>query len=181
MNGEDMFETLCWYVIHTHPRQEDRADSNLRAWKVETLAPKTRGRRYNNFTGESSYLTRPLFPRYIFARFKIHDLYHKVRFTRGIENLVSFNGYPTPVAEEIIAAIQSRIRSDGFVALGEEFEPGDEVVIKDGPFRSFSGIFERDMNDADRVRILLQTVGYQAHIQIDRDKIKKLDHSAVIS
>lgn len=29
-----------WYVVHTNPKQEDRAYSNLRCWGVETLHPK---------------------------------------------------------------------------------------------------------------------------------------------
>jgi len=177
MNCEELFDTLCWYVIHTLPKQEDRADRNLRAWNVETLAPKTRQCRYSQFTTSRSYLTKPLFPRYIFARFKLSDLYHKVRFTRGVEGLVSFNSYPTPVDDQIIASIQSRICSDGFVALGEGFSPGDEVIIKDGHFKGFRGIFDREMNDTDRVRILLQAVSFQAHFHIDRDMVKKFDRS----
>jgi hypothetical protein len=35
----------CWYVIQTKPKQEDRADLNLRAWKIETFAPTLKERR----------------------------------------------------------------------------------------------------------------------------------------
>ena len=40
-----------WYVVHTKSRQEERANSNLRAWGVETLNPKVKTRRYNQFIG----------------------------------------------------------------------------------------------------------------------------------
>jgi hypothetical protein len=48
------------------------------------------------------------------------------------------------------------------------------VVIKDGPLKSFAGIFEREMKGAERVRILIQTVSYQAHVEIERNMVKKV-------
>ncbi len=51
-----------WYVVYTNPKQEGRADSNLRAWGVETLHPKLQARRYNEFTGAPTVTTKPLFP-----------------------------------------------------------------------------------------------------------------------
>jgi len=114
-----------------------------------------------------------LFPSYIFARFKVDGLYHKVRYTRGIRRLVSFGDYPTVISEEIITEIQSRIKEDGFVRIDEVLIRGDEVIIKDGPFKNLAGIFDREVKGADRVRILLQTVSYQAHLVIQKDLLKK--------
>jgi transcription antitermination factor NusG len=62
---------------------------------------------------------------------------------------------------------------DNFVRIDEEIRPGDKVVIKDGPLKNFAGIFEREMKDTDRVRLLLEAVSYQAHIEIERDLVKK--------
>ncbi len=167
---EDM---IRWYVIHTHPKQEDRAGSNLKVLGVPIFNPKTRERRYNQFANVPTYVTKPLFPRYIFAQFKINDLYHKVRFTRGVYSVVSFGEGPTPIDEEIITLIRSNIKEDGFVRIDEEIRPGDKVIVKDGPLKNFAGIFERAMKDSDRIRILLETVSYQAHIEIERDMVKK--------
>src|SRR5262245_58434458 len=99
-------DSTRWYVIHTHPKQEDRASSNLSVLGVPTFNPKIRERRYNQFVSAPNYVVKSLFPRYIFARFKIDDLYHKVRFTRGVYGVISFGGSPTPIDEEIILLIQ---------------------------------------------------------------------------
>lgn len=166
-------DVTCWYVIHTHSKQEDRAASNLRVLGVPILNPKVRGRRYNQFVNVPTYVTRPLFPRYIFAQFKIHDLYHKVRFTRGVYSVVSFGEGPASIDEEIIALIQSNVKEDGFVRIDDEIKPSDKVIVKDGLLKNFSGIFEREMKDTDRIRILLEAVSYQAHVEIQRDMVKK--------
>jgi transcriptional antiterminator RfaH len=162
-----------WYVIHTHPKQEDRVGGNLRVLGVPIFNPQIREHRYNQFIIAPTYVTKPLFPRYIFAQFKINNLYHKIRFTRGVYCVVSFGESPTPIDEQIITLIQSNIKEGGFVRIDEEVRPGDRVVVKDGPLKNFAGIFEREMKDYDRIRILLETVSYQAHVEIDRDLLKK--------
>jgi transcription elongation factor/antiterminator RfaH len=162
-----------WFLIHTHSKQEDRAESNLRVLGVQVFSPKVKERRYNQYTNAPNYVTKSLFPRYIFAQFSINDFYHKVRFTRGVYSVVSFGDGPTPIDEEVIALIRSHIRDGCFVDISEDISLGDEVVVKYGPLKDFAGIFVQEMKDADRVRILLQTVSYQAHIEIDRALVRK--------
>lgn len=175
INKVTIEDAARWYVIHTHPKQEDRAGSNLKVLGAPIFNPKIRERRYNQFVYAPTFVTKPLFPRYIFAQFKINDLYHKVRFTRGVYSVVSFGEGPTPIDEEIITMIQSNIKEGGFVRIDQEIKPGDRVMVKDGPLNNFAGIFEREMKDTDRIRILLETVSYQAHIEIERDMVKRVD------
>lgn len=169
-------DTLSWYVVHTHAKQEERAGSNLQAWGLETLNPKLIVNKCNQYTGQLSRVNKPLFAGYIFARFRFNDLYHKIRFTRGVHSLVCFNNRPTPVAEEIINLIRSRIGTDGFVKTLAELKAGDEVVINDGRFRELHGVFEREMQDADadRVTILLSSVNFQAHVVVDRALVSRV-------
>ena len=62
MDIETRVEDRQWYVLHTKPKQEERANCNLVAWGVETLHPKLKTRRHNEFTGVPTYITQPLFP-----------------------------------------------------------------------------------------------------------------------
>lgn len=163
-----------WYAIHTKPKQEDRADSNLRAWQVETFAPKIKQRNYNKYVGKATFVTKPLFPNYIFAKFKASALLHKVCFTRGVQSVVCFGDKPTPIDESIIKIIQSQKGPDGLIRLGEDLQPGEKVVISDGPLQSFVGIFEGNLKDEERVSILLITVSYQTRVIIERDSVKRL-------
>lgn len=163
-----------WYVVHTHSKQENRAATNLVAWNVETFSPQLKERRQHPFTGESYVVIKPLFTGYIFARFDLEKLYHKVRFTRGIHSLVSFGDNPVPVSQEVVDTIRVRIGKDGFVQIGTTFTPGDRVVIRRGPLKNFTGVFEREMSDSERVMILLDTVNYQARLLVEKDILNKV-------
>jgi transcriptional antiterminator RfaH len=167
-------DSLHWYVVHVHLKQEERTSSNLRTLQLETLAPRLRVSKYNQFTGQLVGAVKPLFPGYIFARFKFNEVYHRIRFTRGVHSLVLFSNTPTPVDDEIIEVIRSRMGDDGFVRTTEELKPGDAVVIKEGRFKNLYGVFEQGMADADRVRILLNTVSFQAHVVVSRALVSKV-------
>src|SRR5215208_4931854 len=136
MNIEPVDDIPQWYVVHTNLRQEERADCNLRAWGVETLHPKLKTRRFNEFTGAPTYITKSLFPRYIFAKFNASKQLGKISFTRGVHDVLRFGGKPVSVDEDIIKVVSSRIDENGFVEMGEEMgelKRGDKVVIKAGP------------------------------------------------
>ena len=165
-----------WYAIRTHINQENRAEANLRAWNVEVFYPKIKEQRRNQFSGAFTSMTKPFFSRYLFARFNAEKALHKVWFTRGVQSVVSFGGAPSPVEDDVIEFFRMRVDKDGFVQLGEDFSPGDKVIMKGGVFDNLVGIFERHTNDSERVMILLQTINYQGHVIVDRRSLRKVAH-----
>jgi transcription antitermination factor NusG len=174
MYHASMPSIISWYVIHTHRRQEDCVAHNLSTLGIETITPRYVKRQYNNYTSEVIHVVKPFFPNYLFARFDIRKLLHKVRLTRGVHSIVCYGITPALVDDCIIATIRSQIGEDGYVKIGENLKPGDEVIIEDGLLKDFRGIFERETSDADRVMLLLQTVSYQAHLVIEREVLKKV-------
>ena len=175
MHYEKAVGNSRWYAIHTHPKQEDRANNNLVAWDVETFSPKIKTRYSNPYTGLSTFVSKPMFPRYIFASFETDKLLSKVLFTRGVHSVVSFGGIPAEVNEEIISFIQSQVAEDGFVRVGEQLKTGDQVVIKDGPLRNLTGVFERQVKGSDRVLILLSAIDYQGSVIVEREHIGRIN------
>ena len=103
-----------------------RASCNLEACGVGTFAPRIEQRRYNHDSGKIEHVIEPLFTNYIFARFK-SAIVSKIRFTRGVRNVVSFAGLAIPIDDEIIYLIQSRMEH-GFVKLDADLKRGDEAV-----------------------------------------------------
>ena len=174
MKAERAVDAPSWYVIQTKPKQEARADSNLTAWDVETFNPKIKEWRCNRLTGKSTLMVVSMFTNYIFARFQADTLLHKVCFTRGVHRVVSFGNAPKAIDDEIIALIHSRQDAEGFIRTQDRFEEGDRVIVKDGSLKDFVGVFQKEMKATDRVLVLLTMVSYQAQLQIEKERIRKL-------
>jgi transcriptional antiterminator RfaH len=102
------------------------------------------------------------------------ELLHKVHFTRGVQGVVSFGEWPTPVDDEIIALLKNQCDADGYIRVGQKLKAGDRVKIMSGPLRNFVGIFEGDVSERDCVAILLTAVSFQNHAVVDRDAVEKL-------
>lgn len=174
MNIEEFTDQPAWFAICTNPKQEDRACNNLQAWGLECFNPKVRERRRNQFTGIATLIPKPLFPRYIFSRFSAKSLLHRVRFTRGIHQVVSFNDKPTPIDDEVIALLKSQVSNEGFMSVGRALKTGDQVRIKDGPWKDLIGVIECDLKASERIRILMTSIRYQGRLTIERNGVEKI-------
>ena len=163
-----------WYVIYTRPKEEDRVDQNLAVLQVETFSPKIKKSQLNEFSGKAVHFKRPMFPRYVFARFDAGNLLHKILYTRGVQRLISINNSPVTVDNEIIDLIRSRVGDDGFVKLYDDLQPGDPVTVNTGSMSGITGIFDRATNDKNRVMIMLGAINYQASVIVDRNSVRKL-------
>lgn len=168
-----------WYAIYTKAREEERADSNLRAWGVETFAPKLKERCRRRNTNQVTYSIKPLFSRYIFAKFDANVLLQKVYYTRGVHSVVCYADQPAIIDDHIIEEIRARVRNDGFIELEDkdDFKAGDKVTIQDGSLSGISGVFHRGLKDSERVLILLTNVNYQVSVAIDRGRVTRADET----
>lgn len=165
-----------WYVIQTKPQQELRANSNLNAYGVKTFFPQVITSTAGKRSLKTKKQTKPLFPRYLFANFNASSMLQKVKYTRGIQTVVSFGNSPCVVDEELIRLIKLQREDDGFIHLERDcIKPGDKVIINKPYFRDFVGVFEHQTKDEDRVSILLTTVSYQVHVIVQRDELQKVE------
>jgi transcriptional antiterminator RfaH len=160
-----------WYVVQSKPKQELRADANLRQWGLDTLTPLIREPCLSPASDQRFHRVSALFPGYLFAQFPL-TLLAKVRLTRGVRDVVGFGEYATPVDDVVIELMRSRIDNDGFVRMAEP-QPGDSVRITHGPLRSLVGIFETELQGRDRVLILLTALGAQSRVQLAKAHIQK--------
>ena len=116
----------------------------------------------------------PMFPGYIFARFDPIDDFHLVKYTRGVKTIVHFGEKIVPIHEDLIDFIRSRLENGIATIQKKPISKGERIVVKDGPFKGLTGIFEREMDGKERVAILLDAVQFAATMEIDRDLIEKL-------
>jgi transcription antitermination factor NusG len=155
-----------WFVLNTKPKKE---------WQVEKLFTEGGIEIYNPKYMHDKRI-KPFFPGYEFIYFDFPLQYQLVRYTRGVKRVVGTQEGPIPISEEIIVGIKSR-EINGLIELlkyGEEPETGDEIEVVEGPLKGLRGIFEKKLDDKDRVLILLNYVTYQGKLLIEKKKLKKV-------
>ena len=146
---------MNWYVIYTKPKCEDSTALLLSNAGIETLCPKIRVRK--RIRGKYAEVTEQLFPSYVFAFFDKEKQGHMIKYTRGVKYIVGKES-PLMVHQEIIDAIKERMKGDIVVPIPEDLSRGDRILIKEGPFKDFYGIFERDIPGKERSMILLEAL-----------------------
>jgi transcriptional antiterminator RfaH len=158
-----------WYVVATKPKNEERAALNLQQGSIDVLAPKLKLRKFKE--GRFVYVVEPMFPGYIFVKFHPIDEFRLVKYTRGVKTIIHFGGRIAPMQEELIEYIRSKL-DDGIATVQKrQFERGEKIIIKEGPFKNMSGLFEQELDGKERVAILLDGIQYSARMEIDRDLI----------
>ena len=159
-----MSEGRLWYVVHTQPNLESRADSNLRRQDFETYLPVyQRSRRHARRT---EIVTRPLFPRYLFVSMDpALDRWRSIQSTFGVSALVLAGDTPLALPQGVVEEIRARESGDGFVTLGlpAGVGPGSAVRLIDGIFADTQGVLER-IADQHRVSVLLKLLGRDVRV-----------------
>ena len=161
-----------WYVIQTKPKREEEAKSYLSTKGVEVFNPLMENFLLRN--GRMNKELKPLFPGYIFGKFDLNQNYPLVRWAKGVKKVLGFGEYPTPISEEVVEIIRERMDDHGIVRLKYRYQANDVIRIKTGPLRDLLGVFERWISDSERVRILLNLMGYQPVIEIHYSMIEKV-------
>ncbi len=154
---------MNWYAIYTKPSCEDSTTQLLRNAGIEILNPKIRIKKYQR--GKYLAVVEPLFKNYIFARFDNNRHNQMIRFTRGVKYIVGKEN-PVAVPIEIIRAISEHMDDRSIInPVPDAFSKGDRVLVKEGPFANFYGIFEREVPGRDRIVILLEALGSRLEIE----------------
>ena len=159
---------MNWYAIYTKPRGEESVAHLLAHAGIETFSPKIRI--LKRVRGKYVDVTEQLFPSYIFAFLDEQTHSHMVRYTRGVKYIVG-KEKPLIVHPEIIDAIRERMEGEIVSPAPENLSPGDRIMIKEGPFKDFYGIFERAIPAKQRSMILLEAL--QCKLDIENRSVMK--------
>jgi transcriptional antiterminator RfaH len=161
-----------WYVIQTKPKKEEEATSYLSTKGVEIFSPLIEA--FNARNAKVAKELKPLFPGYIFGKFDLEQNYPLVRWGKGVKCVLGFGGYPVSISEEVVEIIKEKADARGVVRLKGDYKPNDVVRIKTGPLKDLLGIFERWVSESERVRILLNLIGYQPAVEMHYSMIEKV-------
>jgi transcriptional antiterminator RfaH len=162
--------TTGWYLVHTKPRQEDIALTNLQRQGYECYLPQMRIERIRRRKAEIA--TEPMFPRYLFIRLDSSDQgmsWSPIRSTLGVSQLVHFGAQAAKVDDTLVDLLRQREQA---MPLDAMFHSGDSVIITDGPFAGIEAIYQTA--DAERrAFILLEILSQPVSMHIDAGRLRK--------
>lgn len=160
-----------WYLIHTKIRQERVALENLERQGFECFLPLIRVEKLRR--GTLQVVQEALFPRYLFIRLSTGlecQSWSPIRSTTGVSRLVTFGQVPAKLDDDLVTELRIRTASEE-VQL-RHFEPGEQVVLTDGPFVGVEAIYQ--MADAEgRVMVLLNILSKQVKLAVSPASIRK--------
>lgn len=162
--------TLTWYLIHTKPRQEALALTNLSRQGFECYMPMLKLQKIRQ--RKTALVAEPMFARYLFIRLDTSgsgQSWSPIRSTLGVNQLVKFGGQPAKVDGQLIDLIRFREQNNPAQPM---FAPGEHVVVADGPFVGLEAIYQT--TDAEsRSMILLEMLSKPVSMRIDTASLRK--------
>jgi transcription elongation factor/antiterminator RfaH len=154
-----------WYLVHTRPNSERKAEFNLEAQGFETFLPQIDKtiRHARRFTS----VRRPLFPRYLFVRLDIdRDPWLSVNGTIGVSRLFTQEGRPVAIPFGIVETLLAHSDA-GMTRLDSSLAEGQRVRILAGPLADFTATVLR-LDERRRVDVLLEIMGATVPVSVDR-------------
>ena len=158
-----------WYLVHTLPHNERRAQLHLGAQGFRTHFPTIQ--KTIRHARRLRTVRVPLFPRYIFLILDLaRDRWLSVQSTVGVSCLYSCEDRPVPVPEGIVETLIENTDEANLALFTSGLTTGQSVRILSGPFANFVGKLER-LDAAGRVRVLLEMMGTEVPVAVRRGAI----------
>jgi transcription elongation factor/antiterminator RfaH len=158
-----------WYLVHTLPHGERRAQLHLGAQGFRTHFPTIQ--KTIRHARQLRTVRAPLFPRYIFLILDLgRDRWLSVQSTFGVSSLYTCNDRPVSVPEGIVETLIENTDEANLALFSSDLTTGQSVRILSGPFANFVGKLER-LDAAGRVRVLLDMMGTAVPVAVRRNAI----------
>ncbi len=167
-----MIETvpqLSWFCLRSQLKHEHIAAARLREEGFEAFSPRIRFKRATR--RGPSWVTEALFPCYLFARFDWLTSLSKVNHTYGVAGVVRFGQKWPTIPDADIEELRRNFGAAELHVIDPELAAGDAVKIASGAFQGWSAIISQVMPSQQRVKVLLEFVGRQTAVEVDRAEL----------
>jgi transcriptional antiterminator RfaH len=122
-----------WYVMYTKPRHEKRVADKFSEQGIECFLPLEKKLRI--WHDRRKLVDTPLFPSYVFVYLKDTETYFAGLNVQGVWNYVRSGKEVARVDNAVIENIRrATISGRELEIVSFQFEPGQKLIIKDGPF-----------------------------------------------
>ena len=176
-----------WYVVHTQSGYEKKVKQNLEARTSsmnmedrihEVVIPmedlvEVKG-------GKKVVVQKKMFPGYLLVRCELDDdSWYVIRNTPGVTGFVGQGAKPSPLPrKDVESFLQVKVEGEEAPAKrGKprlEYEMGETVRVKEGPFADFSGEVVELNEDQLKVKVLVNIFGRETPVELEFSQIAKL-------
>ncbi len=176
-----------WYVVHTYAGYENKVKSNLESRIVsmnmedrifEVVIPMEDVVEFKG--GKKVVVQKKVFPGYLLTRCDLDDdSWSVIRNTPGVTGFVGPGTKPTPLSRrEVEGILQVKVEGGADHAKKTrprlEYELGETVRVKEGPFADFSGQIDEINEDQLKLKVLVNIFGRETPVELEFSQVAKL-------
>ncbi len=177
-----------WYVIHSYAGYENKVKSNLQSRIAsmnmeerifEVVIPMEDVVEIKN--GKKQVVSKKVFPGYLLVRLDLDDdSWYVVRNTPGVTGFVGLGTQPTPLSRKDVESILQVKAEEGEGQSSRksrprlEYELGESVRVREGPFADFSGTIAEINEDQLKLKVLVNIFGRETPVELDFAQVAKL-------
>jgi transcriptional antiterminator NusG len=175
-----------WYVVHTQSGYEKKVKQNLEARISsmnmedsihEVVIPMEDVVEFKN--GKKVVVQKKVFPGYLLVRCELdEDSWYVIRNTPGVTGFVGQGAKPSPLPRrDVESFLQVKIEGDEAPKRSKprlEYEMGETVRVKEGPFAEFNGEIIEINEDQLKVKVLLNLLGRETPVELEFSQVAKL-------
>jgi len=175
-----------WFVVHTQSGYEKKVKQNLEARISsmnmedrihEVVIPMEDVVEFKN--GKKVVVQKKVFPGYLLVRCYLDDdSWYVVRNTPGVTGFVGQGAKPSPMRrKDVENFLQVKPEGDEAPKRGKprlEYEQGETVRVKEGPFADFSGEIVEINEDQLKVKVLVNIFGRETPVELEFSQVAKL-------
>ncbi|MBN9207012.1 transcription termination/antitermination protein NusG [Methylibium sp. Pch-M] len=175
---------LRWYVVHAYSGMEKAVERNLReridragmqAKFGRILVPTEEVVEMKN--GKKAVTERRFFPGYVLVEMLMDDeSWHLVKHTSKVTGFVGgAKNRPAPISEaEVMKIVHQMQEGIEKPRPKVEWEVGELVRVKEGPFTDFNGAIEEVNYDKSKVRVSVTIFGRSTPVELDFHEVEKV-------
>jgi transcription termination/antitermination protein NusG len=175
-----------WYVVHTYAGYENKVKSNLESRIVsmnvedrifEVVIPMEDVVEFKN--GKKVVVQKKVFPGYLLCRCDLDDdSWSTIRNTPGVTGFVGPGTKPLPLSRREVESIL-QVKIEGVEPQKKsrprlEYEAGETVRVKEGPFADFSGQIAEINEDQLKLKVLVNIFGRETPVELEFSQVAKL-------
>ncbi len=164
----------AWFVVHCYSGYENKVRHSIEQ-RIETMGMQDKifdvvvptEEEIEIKDGKRRTVERRVFPGYILVQLVMsEDSWYVVRNTPGVTGFVGMGNEPTPLREDEVARIMNRMEAEA-PKVKFNFQPGEKVRIRSGPFADFIGTVGNIDMDRAKVWVLVSFFGRETPVELD--------------